>query len=216
MKYTLLTALASMAMVVAGYSATTIGLNSGTVSGGVLATGGVIVNSSGSVLTSTTGFYSLAYVTSGSLNVTASTTASQLLSQLSLTGSTVAFSGTTGFLNGSITNADPGNTLINKQIYVLIGNNNTILSSSAAALYTFSTLFPTQDGAGNATGTTIPIRTDAGLVFGAKVPATNASGPFVSANGVNQVAISSINSIPEPSAALLGGLGLLGLLRRRR
>jgi hypothetical protein len=40
----------------------------------------------------------------------------------------------------------------------------------------------------------------------------------VNLNGANQVSIDnfSLTAIPEPSAALLGGLGLLALLRRRR
>jgi hypothetical protein len=40
------------------------------------------------------------------------------------------------------------------------------------------------------------------------------TGPGETAGGFDEVAFS--NAIPEPSSALLGGLGLLALLRRRR
>lgn len=45
--------------------------------------------------------------------------------------------------------------------------------------------------------------------------AISSSNP-VAAGGTSRVDNFSVNSVPEPSAALIGGLGLLGLLRRRR
>lgn len=210
----LLTAFATLAMIATSYSATTVGFNSGVFVNPNFTSGGLIVNSNGSQLTN--GFYSLAYATTGTLNITSSSTVSQLLSQLTLASAATSI-GATGFLNASVTTADPGNTLFGKQIYVLLGNSATLLSSPAAALFTAGTLFPLQDGAGNAVSPTIAVRNNAGLVFGTTVAATGVAAPFTGANGVVQVGISGVNNlVPEPSAALLGALGALGLLRRRR
>ncbi len=84
-----------------------------------------------------------------------------------------------------------------------------------------------QNAAGTVTNTEIsglnPNGTNAGLAFGwnnvtsvgGVISFDFASGASATANIVDLKAL-SITQIPEPSAALLGGLGLLGLLRRRR
>ena len=202
-------------MIGSGFSATSIGFNSGVFANPTFTSGSVLVNSAGAQLTG--GSTAFAYVTTGSLNVTGSSTVSQILSQLTLANTATSIN--SGFLNGTATTLDPGNTLVGKQIYILMGNSSTLLSSTAAALYTSGTLFPLQDGAGNAVSSTIAVRPDAGVVFGGARVASGVAAPFTNANGKLSVALVGTNdlgSIPEPSAALLGAIGALGLLRRRR
>ena len=79
-------------------------------------------------------------------------------------------------------------------------------------------------------GTTVTLKTSAAANETADVvalPASNVryvrfniltagSGNAVEYVGLNEVRFGGVLAVPEPSAALLGGLGMLALLRRRR
>jgi MYXO-CTERM domain-containing protein len=210
-------AIAALSLVVSANAATLVPYNSGVFVNPNFTSGSVLVSDTGASL-GNTGRVAVVYATTGTLNITATTTASEMLGQLSLASPTISTINA-GLLNGSNNGVDTGNALVGRQIYILMGNNQTILSSTAIALYTAGTLFPTQDGAGNATSPVIEVRPDSGVVFGGARVATGIAAPFGNANGKLSVALVSTNdlaSIPEPSAALLGALGVLGLLRRRR
>jgi len=64
-------------------------------------------------------------------------------------------------------------------------------------------------------GTKYGILTDAAFVIPASGLTANLSAPF-SATGDPIKSANTVTVVPEPSAALLGALGALGLLRRRR
>ncbi len=214
MKKTIL-AIALLLSATFSYAATSLTVNSGVfVPPSSFSSGGIIVNSDGTSLTNV-GAFAVVYATSGSLNITANvTTATNLLSQLSL-ASSVGTMSTSTFLNASINDADPGNLLATKSLYILVGNNQAnILSSTAVILYNPSVVFPTQS-AGNAVVGAINLRNDAGLLFGKTTAATGIAAPFAFTNGTQQLALATV-AIPETSTTLLGALGALALMRRRR
>ncbi len=93
---------------------------------------------------------------------------------------------------------------------VLIGNNGTnIKSSTSMAMFTFGA-FGTVDPV-NGLVQTFLLTSASVPTVGLKIPVT--TQPLAGNTYVNGVAMVPI---PEPSAALLGALGVLGLLRRRR
>jgi hypothetical protein len=100
--------------------------------------------------------------------------------------------------------------------YILVGNNSVLANSTAIALFTGldtggATTFLAPDGLGNRVQS-FSLTSDVGRVVLGTVRAVTtqpvAGNTF--ANGVSMV------PVPEPSAALLGAIGALGLLRRRR
>ena len=107
-------------------------------------------------------------------------------------------------------NVNPfGTNFSGRNIYLAVGFGGTSLATSTEMfIYRFDTTFGTVDsglpialvlGNGNI-GTTL-LGTESGS------PETVASGRFRT---------TAITAVPEPSAALLGAIGALGLLRRRR
>ncbi len=93
--------------------------------------------------------------------------------------------------------------------YILIGNAATLSASTAIAVYDSGVLFPEVDGAGNAL-LAINGTTPGNWVVGALTPVT--VQPTL--NGAAYT--TGVQLVPEPSAALLGLLGAVGLIRRRR
>ena len=106
-------------------------------------------------------------------------------------------------------NVNPtGTDFSGDNIYLAIGFGGTSLATSTELfIYKFNTTFGTADSGA-------PIN----LVLGAGDIGTTLHGTEVTtpetANGRFRTA--AITAVPEPSAALLGALGALGLLRRRR
>lgn len=90
-----------------------------------------------------------------------------------------------------------------KEIYVIVGNGATRAASTDFAILrtTNPTLFPAN---------VAPVST---VTF--SVPNGTALNPLANAGSVTGNVL-TLQGIPEPSAALLGALGALGLLRRRR
>lgn len=116
---------------------------------------------------------------------------------------------TTGATIGTITGSfvgtgAPDTSVFNlKPIYFVIGNGTTQANSTAFGIFgtVANTAFPANVAATVSTSVTL----SSGLAI---APLPNAG--TVTGNGFGVV------GIPEPSAALLGALGALGLLRRRR
>jgi hypothetical protein len=110
---------------------------------------------------------------------------------------------------------DPVNPapLIGKTLYNFIGNGSTLANSTAFVLFKLNHTIsadpappglPTAYSLGMNNGT---------LLFGLSETFTNYSNDDLSISPTN---IAAFKLVPEPSAALLGALGALGLLRRRR
>lgn len=102
-----------------------------------------------------------------------------------------------------------GNSLIGQGVYLFAGNAATLAASTAWALVQVGTYIPdnppliVQYTANAKTAVTTPVS----IVFGMVGSAAN---PLGGTSSTLQLVV------PEPSAALLGAFGVLGLLRRRR
>jgi len=174
------------------------------------ASGAAILNSTNSI------FASIGYLTAGG-----DSTAQSVLSRFVALDSTPLIpslvTGSTprnGLINGadytSATNIYPAG-FQGKTAVVLIGNSSVLSSSTSIALFTFGA-FEAPDGLGNKvqsfalTSASVPTLGTVTAVTSQPV----AGNTFV--NGVSLVPV----AIPETSTSLLGALGAIALLRRRR
>jgi hypothetical protein len=115
----------------------------------------------------------------------------------------------TGEVSTAVTATSPA-TFNSTLIAVFVGTGNSIANSGtnwAVFTSTNNTSFPSD--VSGATGVTFAMTTPAVL----NVVGKGDVGSGFVAGGVNT---NNFNFVPEPSAALLGALGALGLLRRRR
>lgn len=136
----------------------------------------------------------------------------------------VAFTANAGLVNSqdysSATNVYPAG-FVGKQGYIVIGNNVNILSSTAISVYTLGTFFPAP-AADNTASYTISLTSSTASVMYGNIRSvtvqpridTVPTNDYV--NGVQMLSSGTFGAVPEPSAALLGAIGALGLLRRRR
>ena len=110
--------------------------------------------------------------------------------------------------NINMTPGGAGDPFNGKNIYLIAGFGGTSLATSTSLfIYKFADTYGLVD---SATSITETLSSNAGTtLLGTEVgnPMTTASGRFAAA---------TITSVPETSTALLGALGALGLLRRRR
>jgi hypothetical protein len=101
-----------------------------------------------------------------------------------------------------------------KDVVVLIGNNSNLSLSTEIALFSFvGTTFAAPDGVTGNLAQAFALTAASVPTIGNKITVT--TQPIAGNTYVNGVSMVS-TTIPEPSAALLGALGALGLLRRRR
>lgn len=159
-------------------------------------------------------FGSNAYVPSSSLTDIAVTIANFTIVASGIAGSNSAtlegsFAGyveSPGVDTPDITGANP---LIGRALYVFVGNGPTLATSTAWALKQVAVI---QDDV-------TPEVTYLANPKGGAAPVIGTIGSFTgNASGIGQSTYTTLKlvAIPEPSVALLGALGALGLLRRRR
>ncbi len=101
-----------------------------------------------------------------------------------------------------------GNVLLDRPVYSFMGNLGTLATSDAWILIQVGTIgndVPFEQAYSSNPGTAVPV---AG--YGVVSSFTG------NAAGQGSTTYSTLQFVPEPSAALLGALGALGLLRRRR
>lgn len=105
-----------------------------------------------------------------------------------------------------------GTQFDNRNIYFVAGNGTTLAGSDQFVVFKSNSLFlAAQDDV--ATAQNITFRPDQGeTLFGSVVPNVQTTNSDTSTTAGWEMAI----PIPEPSTALLGLIGALGLLRRRR
>ncbi len=124
----------------------------------------------------------------------------------------------TPLVNSTFTGLFTGNDLANGSYpanfsgassYVLVGNSSTLANSTKLAVYRTGATFTAVDGAGNS-NVALSATTPANWVFGTTRSVTTQS----TLN--NSAFTTGVTLVPEPSTALLGAIGALGLLRRRR
>ncbi|QJE96500.1 PEP-CTERM sorting domain-containing protein [Luteolibacter luteus] len=117
----------------------------------------------------------------------------------------------TGEVNGSVTATGPA-TFNGQVIALFIGTGSSIAESGqnwvVLASTNASTLFPADVSQATAVG--FNATTPGSVTFLAKGNEAHNFGPLVQGQGYN------LNFVPEPSTALLGALGMVGFLRRRR
>ena len=179
---------------------------SGTIAGDAYSTGGGISAGPGVV-----GFGIF------STDLLSTLTPSQLVAAFTVFGGPVAFNttGTTGHRSvftapqGAIVT---GSSFAGKNVYLLVGNGTSFANSSQFSVAKSTFLFNAADDA-LPTPTIYTIRPDNSTVlFGSLAPNVQTANTDSTVTPGFQLA----NAVPEPSAAVLGAIGALGLLRRRR
>jgi hypothetical protein len=185
----------------------------------------VILGSSGSLLTS--GFAGTGYFSTNSDGVILTSSTPDLIT--SLTSDFVSI-GTDNFSSGNndaFGGAVAGNFVINlgvyspapaigKTLYTFIGNGADLASSTAFVLFKLN-----QTISADPAPPSLPIDYAFGvnngtLLFGTSGTYDNYSNDTLGIDAVSVGSYKLVDAVPEPSAALLGAIGALGLLRRRR
>ncbi len=115
----------------------------------------------------------------------------------------VEIAGTPGEIIG------PGNPLIGRPLYSFVGNRITLADSTSFALTTAGSLRVDDNPVFQESYSSDPIGRDI-LIGNVSTRVGDFGGGFGTYNVIGLV------PIPEPSVTLLSGLGVLGLLRRRR
>ena len=108
-----------------------------------------------------------------------------------------------------------GDPLIGKKLYAFVGNLSTLASSTAYALYLVDTFVEEEAGFG---------LTYLAQPFGitpliGSIDSITINAPLAADSGgalETYTTLKLVEAVPEPSAALLGAVGALALLRRRR
>lgn len=143
----------------------------------------------------------------------ASADASSIIAAFTQNGGNKAFTAP-GLINGGIGNAatstDDSSPWIGKPVYILVGDAATLATSTEVIVFSTSVVWPKEIEGVGAVVPNIPIG-PANLERGAIVT-SNLPAPFTAFNKPG----GAITFVPEPSAALLGLIGLLGFIRRRR
>ena len=120
-----------------------------------------------------------------------------------------------GYYQGSLVTGSTiltGNPLIGQGVYLFAGNASTLAASTEYAIVKVGT-YTAEDAAfpNQYTANASSVLTPSNRVIGTLDSVGNPLG------GTSQsLKLDAVAPIPEPSAALLGALGVLGLLRRRR
>jgi hypothetical protein len=168
-----------------------------------------IVNSSATLVA---GFGAFGTLTESGIQGVSTTFSGLNFKQFGLGGGGVTTSTSGQFsFTGDVGPAAPNAAdFLTKNIYLVVGFGGANLASSTELfIYRFNQTFGDLNSPTPITQTLTAAGSEGVTLFGTEIgnPQTTASGRF---------AASAITPIPEPSAALLGALGALGLLRRRR
>lgn len=228
MKAKLVILAATLCGITSGFGAVyNVTTGTATTSNGIASSNGAQNNPSGSALVGTfTGFQSpgtpgiVAFGIFSSLSdsqITAVTSLSTLVSSFVQFGASGAFNaagptGQKGLFTRNTSATVTGSQFSGKNIYVLAGNGSSFATSSELLVLRSTTLFTDGQDAIPTAQTVTLTPASASLLFGvniADVRTTTADGSVTPGWG-------TAVAIPEPSAALLGAVGALGLLRRRR
>jgi hypothetical protein len=107
-----------------------------------------------------------------------------------------------------------GNALIGKKLYAFVGNQSTLASSTAYALYLIDTFVEEESGLGlTYLAQPFGITPLIGSIDSITINSPLAAGTDGAPSTYNTLKLAAV---PEPSATLLGAVGALALLRRRR
>lgn len=160
----------------------------------------------------TVGYFAAGFDVAANVGNTALLIANYTVVATALTGTASAtlegsFAGFAEGPNVDTANITTGDALLGRTLYSFVGNNTTLGTSNAFGLVSIGPILDDVPNErtyiANATNKTVLIGTKSTVV----VADAGIAGTY---NSLRLVAV------PEPSAALLGMLGALGLLRRRR
>lgn len=115
-----------------------------------------------------------------------------------------------GYAQGSIfqgATITAGNPLLGKGVYLFVGNASTLATSNAWAMKLVGTIADDLPQEQQYTGDP---------AFGSIVGNIGVASTYTGNSGAATGTFNTLQLVPEPSAALLGAIGALGLLRRRR
>ena len=122
-----------------------------------------------------------------------------------------------GFFNTQISDAatstDGSDSFVGNPIYIVVGNNTSFAASTDFIVYQTGVNWPQEAPAVGATALAKTDSASSTLLYGTETVTSGATGAFAANNGTPGV---TFGVVPEPSVALLGMLGALGLIRRRR
>jgi hypothetical protein len=184
---------------------------------------GAVANNAGTAISFGTGFIQVGVLNSAFDGILATTTAADIsanftafTNSIGTFGQSVSGTDYPGFVNfatsGLRVDGNPPDAFFNKNIYVLLGNGANLLGSSQLSVFKANLVFPDDSEAAIDATPDINLLTAQGTwLLGAPSGGQTNAGGFPVNNAATMAVL-----VPEPSAALLGALGALGLLRRRR
>lgn len=185
---------------VGGVFSLTSGLGVKTSTGTVLSNGGYVI--------AVGSFNTVPTVLPDASNLAAAVASMNVFQTLT---SPTAAGNTQGAIVGGFTAIGGGEAALfnGKQIYVVVGNGGTLGTSTEFAILTTATnvIFPA-----DVTGSTAVTVTLSSIANSVVLPNAGSED----ANGTARDLIVLAAPVPEPSIALLGALGVFGLIRRRR
>ena len=168
------------------------------------------------------GSLSVGYFTGNNFNFSGATPSS-IISAFQLAGTSNTFY-EAGLFNTSVTTsiAYLDSTFVGNNIYVIAGDASTLASSTTIAVFAGATtaggstqaVFPAVPANGLAAASALSTTTSR-VVFGTIIDSAYFTEPTGSFRGTFPQGV-ELWIMPEASTALLGALGALGLLRRRR
>ena len=120
----------------------------------------------------------------------------------------------TGLFTGQTFNGSLPGGFAGTPAYVLISDNSNFALATKVAVYNAGVNFNAPDGAGNS-AQSIALIDSSKIVFGTLTSVTTQPSNLTGANFATGVQLIGA-AVPETSTSLLGALGALALLRRRR
>jgi len=184
---------------ISNFSSTTVGLPVVTSTGSAAAVGTYYANP---------GFFTT------TINWSTATASSILAAFTSIDASPLTGTTRTGLFTGQTFNGSLPVGFAGTPAYVVIADNSNFSLATKVAVYSAGVNFTAPDGAGNS-AQSIALVDSTKIVFGTLTPVTTQPSNLSGANfssGVQLIAA----AVPETSTSLLGALGALALLRRRR
>lgn len=172
-----------------------------------------VVSEAGTAYANSTGIIAIGvFSTLTDLDISSATSVATLAGDFKTFGTTAQFGagfGLAGTYQFETTGATPGVDGFAGNIYTFIGNGATLAASTEILVYKNESTFVADPGA-----------SDPALLSDTLDSGTLLLGGFNNYSediGLGPApAYNTVNLIPEPSVALLGALGVFGLLRRRR
>ena len=169
-----------------------------------------IVTLTGAAQDQTTFFANPGYFSS-SIDFAATTFTAIQSAFVSIDNSPLTGGSRSGLFTGQTFNGALPSGFFAKDAYIVVANNSNFASATLFAVFNAGVKFTTPDALGNSSQTL----DGANVVFGTVRSVTTQPTGVTNANFTNGVVLVA-SQVPEPSSALLGAVGILGLLRRRR